>query len=147
MSFIIPGLLWRESGNHSALPQKMCRALANVPTSVPQKEMDTLTFAGNIPLQPTCVKSSQVVPITPTAVAPVQQEERLTFVGSFTHDPHVTQDQLIALLDSAKTPASGCGASHGVSFTQSTLLNPSVPLSSDSGTMRHTHPSTSKEIL
>lgn len=136
-----------ESENFSALPQETCSALADRPTSVPQNEMDTLTFAGNFPPQPTCIKSSQVISTRPAAVAPVWKEESLTFVGSFTHAPHVTQDQLIALLDSAQTPAFSCGASHGVPPTQSTQLNPSLPLCSNSGTVRQTHPSTSKEVL
>ncbi|XP_041924041.1 uncharacterized protein LOC121688489 isoform X3 [Alosa sapidissima] len=109
--------------------------------AVPQKEVETITFVGNFPLQPTSVESSHLFPTRLAAAAPVRKES-LTFVGNFTHSPDVTQDQFIALLNSAEAPVSGNAASHGATSTQKTLLNPTMPLSSNSGIMKHNHPST-----
>ncbi|XP_041923922.1 uncharacterized protein LOC121688413 [Alosa sapidissima] len=84
------------------------------------------------------------LPLQPTAVAPVRQEESLTFVGNFTHPPGITQDEMIALLNSVKAqaPISENAGSHGVTSTQKTLLNPTMPRSSFSGNVKDTHPST-----
>ncbi|KAG5268251.1 hypothetical protein AALO_G00210000 [Alosa alosa] len=133
------GRHWRETGNFCAHPQDMSSVLVNLPIPVPQMEQETSTFTGNFPLQPASVRSSQVALTRPPAVAPVRVEESLTFVGNFTHAPDVTQDQLIALLGSAR--GSGCAASHGVSSTQR-ILNPTLPRSSYSGNVKHAHPST-----
>ena len=146
MYFTFPARQWRESGDWGAVPQEGYSVLTHLPTSETQKEMETLTFVGNFDLQPTCNKSSQVAPTRPAAVVPVREEEGLTFVGNFTHPPNITQDEINALLNSTKAPVSGCAASHGVSSSQKTLPNPTLPRSSDSGMKRCAQPFTSKTI-
>ncbi|XP_041924040.1 uncharacterized protein LOC121688489 isoform X2 [Alosa sapidissima] len=132
----------KECGDWCTVAQGVRSVTANVLlTSVPQKEVETITFVGNFPLQPTSVESSHLFPTRLAAAAPVRKES-LTFVGNFTHSPDVTQDQFIALLNSAEAPVSGNAASHGATSTQKTLLNPTMPLSSNSGIMKHNHPST-----
>lgn len=104
--------------------------------STSTNEMETLTFVADIP-QRTNVETCQVVPTTsPIAVTPARNEGSLRFVGTFSHTPDVTQNDIIAMLKSAKASS------------QETLLNPSLPSSSNSGVTReHTHPSASKTIL
>lgn len=99
------------------------------------KEIETLTYVGDIP-QPTNVETCQVASSTSSvAVAPMRKKESLRFVGTITHSPAITQDEIIAMLNSAKTA------------TQETVLKPTLPSGSDSGVTReHTHPSTSMKI-
>ncbi|KAL2085748.1 hypothetical protein ACEWY4_019068 [Coilia grayii] len=127
---------YKKSGDGYA--QGEYSVVANLNTSKPPKKMETLNL--NHP-QPTSIRSSQVAPTRPDAVAPVRREEILTFVGNFTHPPNITQDQLITLLNSAKTPNSGCVAKHGVSSTMKEIHNPTLHSSSNSGIMMHAHPS------
>ncbi|KAL2085801.1 hypothetical protein ACEWY4_019121 [Coilia grayii] len=127
--------LYRESRDWYAGAQDEYRVMANLTNSRPH-------FVGNFNHpQPTSIRSSQVAPTRPAAVAPVRREEILTFVGNFTHPPNITQDQLITLLNSAKTPNYGCVANHGVPSTMKGIPKPSLPGSSSSGMVKHTHPS------
>ncbi|KAL2085782.1 hypothetical protein ACEWY4_019102 [Coilia grayii] len=127
--------LYRESRDWYAGAQDEYRVMANLTNSRPH-------FVGNFNHpQPPSISSSQVAPTRPAAVAPVRREEILTFVGNFTHPPNITQDQLITLLNSAKTPNYGCVANHGVPSTMKGIPKPSLPGSSSSGMVKHTHPS------
>ncbi|KAL2085770.1 hypothetical protein ACEWY4_019090 [Coilia grayii] len=113
--------LYRESRDWYAGAQDEYCVMANLTTSRPH-------FVGNFNHpQPTSIRSSQVAPTRPAAVAPVRREEILTFVGNFTHPPNITQDQLLTLLNSAKTPDSGCVANHGVPSTMKGIPKPSLP--------------------
>ncbi|KAG5269076.1 hypothetical protein AALO_G00198040 [Alosa alosa] len=131
---------WRESGDWRAA-QKGYSGMVKLPTTTPREKMETLTFVGNFNHpQLTSVRSSQVAPIKPAAVAPVRKE---TFVENFSHASNVTQDQFIALLNSRQSTISGSAVIRGVSSTQKTPLNPTWSHSSDSGNMNYAHPSTS----
>ncbi|XP_062395343.1 uncharacterized protein LOC134083177 [Sardina pilchardus] len=103
--------------------------MAKLPTSTPQH----LTLVGN------GVKSSRVAPPRPVAVAPARKEENLTFVGNFTHAPNITQDQLLALLNSQKGPDSGSAGIRGVPSAQKTPLHLTRPCGSE--IMKHAYPS------
>ncbi|XP_062377939.1 uncharacterized protein LOC134066590 [Sardina pilchardus] len=132
---------WREFRDLPTVAQQ--EHTVQESTSIATEEVETLTIMDNLHLQPTISgRSSQMVPNSRTAVAPVRQEENLTFVGNFTHPPGITQDEMIALLSSAKAPISGNAARHGATSTQKTLLNPTMPRSSGCGNVKHTHPST-----
>ncbi|KAL2079568.1 hypothetical protein ACEWY4_025312 [Coilia grayii] len=134
--------VWKEYKRQQAVAQEQYTGVTNLPTSAPQ----TLRFVGNLnPPQPTSVRISQVAPTRP-AVVPVRKEESLTFVGNFTHPPHVTQDQLIALLNSRQAPVSGTTAMHGVPSTQRRLLSPTLLPGSNCGIMHHAGPSTTVNV-
>ncbi|KAL2079612.1 hypothetical protein ACEWY4_025356 [Coilia grayii] len=128
--------VWKEYKRQQAVAQEQYTGVTNLPTSAPQ----TLRFVGN-----TSVRISQVAPTRP-AVVPVRKEESLTFLGNFTHPPHVTQDQLIAPLNSRKAPVSGSTTMDGVSSTQTRLLNPTLLHGSNCGIMQHAGPSTTVNV-
>ncbi|KAL2103837.1 hypothetical protein ACEWY4_000705 [Coilia grayii] len=129
---------WKESKNWQAVAQEQYSGVTKLLTSAPQ----TLRFVGNFHPQST---SSQVAPTRPV-VTPVGKEERLTFVGNFTHPPHVIQDQLITLLNHRQAPVSGSTAIHGVSYTQKSLPNLTLLQRGNCGIMHHTGPSTTVNV-
>ncbi|XP_041943894.1 uncharacterized protein LOC121706315 isoform X2 [Alosa sapidissima] len=130
---------WRESGDRCAVVQEEHHGMVKLPISTPQH----LTFVANVNHpQPISVKSNQVAPPRPVAVAPVRKEENLTFVGNFTHAPNITQDQLFALLNSQKAPVSGSAGIRGVASTQKTPVNLTWPCNRGSEIMKHAYPST-----
>ena len=140
------GLHRRVYGNWYPLPQQNYTCTTNVgnPPVAPLRSVETLTHVGNFPLpQPTSVWSSQVAYTRP---APERKMGSLKLVGNFTHPPNITQDQLIALLNSKKAPIAGCAASCNFTTTQKTLHSPTMPHDSDSGIIRYDQTSSGKEI-
>ncbi|KAL2103695.1 hypothetical protein ACEWY4_000563 [Coilia grayii] len=133
---------WKESKNWQAVAQEQYMGVTKLPTSAPQ----TLRFVGNFSHpQPTSVRSNQVAPTRPVGTS-VRKEESLTFVWNFTHPPHVTQDQLITLLNHRQASVPGSTVIHGVSSTQKSLPNPTLLQGSNCGIMHHAGTSTTVNV-
>lgn len=129
------------------MAQEQHSGVVKTPMSKTPEKMETLTFVGNFNHpHPTTVKSSQAAPTRAMAVAPARNEENLTFVGNITHTSDVSQDQLIAMLNSQKASVNGRVVSHGVPSTQNAPLHPTWLCGSSSGVMKHAHPSTRKKV-
>ncbi|XP_063063847.1 uncharacterized protein LOC134456415 [Engraulis encrasicolus] len=124
---------WKEYQKElAASHEQQYHGVTNLPTTAPQ----TLRFVGNLIHSPsTSVRGSQLASTGPV-VTPVRKEE-MSFVGTSTHPPHLTWDQLATLLSHKQAPLSGNGSSVGVPFTQNSLTNPTMLQASNHGIVHH----------